>query len=775
MSSIVDIIKHYQKSIDKSLNDEARLVHCIGKLYRLPVSVQHLKDTGIGRTVNGLRKYDGEVGVAAKALVSKWKNMVAAEESDTGEPDSQHHQDEEDHEEQQDEDNYDESRLQVDEDHHSDDHQEVNAEDEDDEEEEQHHPEEESDNQEELQEQQPREEVKNDRDSDHRREKSSHRDSDRHHGSGSSGKHKSDRHSSSGSKDSSRSRDHHDKHRDGDQSKHHSSSKKSYSSPSSSSSSPRKSSSHGDEAKDRKEKHSSSSSSRKESSHTNGKESSHSSSSKDKTSDKHHSSKSSKEGLNGYTKESDSLKRKRVSEDEEDSAVKKSKKEHTSESRSKTSSSSSKDRSSSKSSSSGSSKEKDKKSSSEKKKESSSSSSKKKKKEHQSPETVDDEEKDEGSEFDNGGGASFADALAMIGMPSSSKKKSSSKGSADKVKISTSTSSMPPPPSKSDKDRSFSSSGSSKRSISPCSTASSSGYSSASSTPSLLAQRPSPLPVAEIVESLPMISPNYRPMPLNQTVMECVFSNNGRPQKRALTEEEALGQSMQSKNIRTKVYSGVKNFKGEVPTLYNLCIRLLQEHIDLIDYTGGIPFDLLKPVLERASPEQLFTLESYNPYLMEDSDVLWEQHIKRNFRSQKRKEEECESWREMFIRCSEERESKLLSLTANIKQSQVEKTAPIRKTQLAYVDSAVKPPRNIISKQARFGTAQAPVVSPAARVAALKNGSTNVAKAGDSRLKVAVGARDNAQVQVFQPTKPRKAPLMSKVMQSIKGFKGFRR
>lgn len=775
MSSIVDIIKHYQKSIDKSLNDEARLVHCIGKLYRLPVSVQHLKDTGIGRTVNGLRKYDGEVGVAAKALVSKWKNMVAAEESDTGEPDSQHHQDEEDHEEQQDEDNYDESRLQVDEDHHSDDHQEVNAEDEDDEEEEQHHPEEESDNQEELQEQQPREEVKNDRDSDHRREKSSHRDSDRHHGSGSSGKHKSDRHSSSGSKDSSRSRDHHDKHRDGDQSKHHSSSKKSYSSPSSSSSSPRKSSSHGDEAKDRKEKHSSSSSSRKESSHTNGKESSHSSSSKDKTSDKHHSSKSSKEGLNGYTKESDSLKRKRVSEDEEDSAVKKSKKEHTSESRSKTSSSSSKDRSSSKSSSSGSSKEKDKKSSSEKKKESSSSSSKKKKKEHQSPEIVDDEEKDEGSEFDNGGGASFADALAMIGMPSSSKKKSSSKGSADKVKISTSTSSMPPPPSKSDKDRSFSSSGSSKRSISPCSTASSSGYSSASSTPSLLAQRPNPLPVAEIVESLPMISPNYRPMPLNQTVMECVFSNNGRPQKRALTEEEALGQSMQSKNIRTKVYSGVKNFKGEVPTLYNLCIRLLQEHIDLIDYTGGIPFDLLKPVLERASPEQLFTLESYNPYLMEDSDVLWEQHIKRNFRSQKRKEEECESWREMFIRCSEERESKLLSLTANIKQSQVEKTAPIRKTQLAYVDSAVKPPRNIISKQARFGTAQAPVVSPAARVAALKNGSTNVAKAGDSRLKVAAGARDNAQVQVFQPTKPRKAPLMSKVMQSIKGFKGFRR
>jgi transcription elongation factor B polypeptide 3 len=29
-----------------------------------------------------LRKYDGEVGVSAKALVTKWKNMVASEHSE---------------------------------------------------------------------------------------------------------------------------------------------------------------------------------------------------------------------------------------------------------------------------------------------------------------------------------------------------------------------------------------------------------------------------------------------------------------------------------------------------------------------------------------------------------------------------------------------------------------------------------------------------------------------------------------------------------------------
>lgn len=57
-------------------------MHCLGKLHRLRITVQHLQETGIGRTVNSLRKDDGDVGVAAKALVAKWKAMVAAESSD---------------------------------------------------------------------------------------------------------------------------------------------------------------------------------------------------------------------------------------------------------------------------------------------------------------------------------------------------------------------------------------------------------------------------------------------------------------------------------------------------------------------------------------------------------------------------------------------------------------------------------------------------------------------------------------------------------------------
>lgn len=65
-----------------------------------------------------------------------------------------------------------------------------------------------------------------------------------------------------------------------------------------------------------------------------------------------------------------------------------------------------------------------------------------------------------------------------------------------------------------------------------------------------------------------------------------------------------------------------------------------------LEATGGVPYDILKPVLERASPQQLSTLEHYNPYLIEDTDNLWLQHRNRKFRGQNRRE--LETWRDMF-------------------------------------------------------------------------------------------------------------------------------
>lgn len=113
-------------------------------------------------------------------------------------------------------------------------------------------------------------------------------------------------------------------------------------------------------------------------------------------------------------------------------------------------------------------------------------------------------------------------------------------------------------------------------------------------------------------------------------------------------------------------------------------------------YTGGVPYLILKPILEKATASQLFQMEHYNSYLTLETDELWKLHVQKEFKNKTR--EELETWREMYMRCVDEREAKLRALTANIKQAQ-DKSLPVRTTKMAYIDDYVKPPRNIAKKQ----------------------------------------------------------------------------
>lgn len=66
-----------------------------------------------------------------------------------------------------------------------------------------------------------------------------------------------------------------------------------------------------------------------------------------------------------------------------------------------------------------------------------------------------------------------------------------------------------------------------------------------------------------------------------------------------------------------------------------------------LEYTGGVPYDLMKPVLQHATPEQLFMLEHHNPYLIEDTGDLWQFHCQREFRTKQR--QDMETAREMYM------------------------------------------------------------------------------------------------------------------------------
>ncbi|XP_050348964.1 transcription elongation factor B polypeptide 3-like [Nymphalis io] len=808
MASVLDLVKHYQHSIEKYPNDEQKVLKCIDKLYNLTVTVQHLQETGVGRTVNALRKEPGDVGQAARALVYKWKTMVAAEESDQEEHknDTTNHNGHEngkyyenDSRSKHDKHERSQKAPKTEEKHHKhtngdygnkrkyqsseDEEAETkkckysstkdngykgktetkttreSSESEMDSQDDSSQSESESENSQSSEEERKPEVkvVRENYQSSSTKHIPSNRDKHRHDSYSENIKEKSEKHQKPTSSDvkhlsekvSSRDKSHiSHSHKSSKESENNMEKKerehrpleteKRHQSESASRHSDKHRSSHSSEklkSSSSSDKHRSSSSSEKQKTTSNSekhKSSNNLEKQKSSSSDKHKSNTTEKHKSHSdkaHSSKSDKDKHKLSSEKElshdkhnskESSTSNSTKDKHTSSSREKikdkSSSSKEKDHSSksdrkhssSKDSKSGDEKRKSDSSNKEKssrknKDKSSSKSSSNKSKDGEPKKKESGGDSDDG--IDCGSGASFAEALGMVS-PAKPKKKSVF----------------------------------AKDSTSPNSNDDMSPATLLAPTAKL-----APLPSLEI-SALPEISPNYRPRPPPKFLPH-------------FTDDDAMNAGISSKNQRTKVYSGNKVI-GKIPTLYEMCVHILQEHIDSLEYTGGVPYDILKPVVDRATAQQLFVLEHYNPYLMEDTDHLWQKFCEKNFRNKKR--QEMETWREMYMRCQEEQEIKLKSLTANIRIAQEAKKAPIKQTKMAYVDSVVKPPRNIAKKQAQHGTAFAATASPAARVASLA-AAPNVLRGGRPTPVPTVSTSSSF--------KPKKAPLMQKALQFLRGRK----
>jgi len=264
-----------------------------------------------------------------------------------------------------------------------------------------------------------------------------------------------------------------------------------------------------------------------------------------------------------------------------------------------------------------------------------------------------------------------------------------------------------------------------------------------------------PLPTGPSL--IPEISPVYKPLPrLPLQNMEKLPDGKN-------TDEESLDLLLQNKSRnRAAIYSGTKRkgFFGAVPTLFDQCIQILKDHVDEIDEVGNLGYDILKPVLDRATPQTLVHIEECNPYLMEDTAELWEKFVKKEFRNKER--EDMESWKEMYERCTQERAFKLDALKGKVKQCYKAEEDNHRKTKLAYVDIAPKAPRNVRNAQAKHGTA-------------LPSGHSMVA--GGARPRNHIGdPTASASRAGLVSKKPRTAPMMAKTLKLMKGIKGgFRR
>ena len=104
-----------------------------------------------------------------------------------------------------------------------------------------------------------------------------------------------------------------------------------------------------------------------------------------------------------------------------------------------------------------------------------------------------------------------------------------------------------------------------------------------------------------------------------------------------------------------------------MPTLHSQCIQVLKENVDFIDKVGDLQYDILKPVLEMASDKTLMRIEDSNQHLMKDTGELWEKLVKKHFFNKKR--EEMESPREMYERCTRERDLKFEKIKRKMKET----------------------------------------------------------------------------------------------------------
>ncbi|XP_036595722.1 elongin-A-like [Trichosurus vulpecula] len=166
----------------------------------------------------------------------------------------------------------------------------------------------------------------------------------------------------------------------------------------------------------------------------------------------------------------------------------------------------------------------------------------------------------------------------------------------------------------------------------------------------------------------------------------------------ATPQENRLAEfPMSTVNSKIQVYSASRNsYTPKVLSLYEQCIKVLKKNIDLIYEVGQVPYNILTPVLERCSPDQLYRIEEYNPIFLEDSDNLWKVHCSRDFRREQPEEFEC--WREMYLRLRDAQEQRLRHLTRSIQLAHAKRPQG-RQAKMLFISPTSRSPYDVPGRQ----------------------------------------------------------------------------
>ncbi|KAJ6597195.1 RNA polymerase II transcription factor SIII subunit A-domain-containing protein [Mycena vulgaris] len=115
-----------------------------------------------------------------------------------------------------------------------------------------------------------------------------------------------------------------------------------------------------------------------------------------------------------------------------------------------------------------------------------------------------------------------------------------------------------------------------------------------------------------------------------------------------------------------------------VPTLVQYCQRVAAVHVDSISSLGDeLRYDLVKPILERCTVDQLLRLEQASPYLQKDTPEIWKALCFRDYvsaaeRYHRGQIQEPESWKDQYFVLVEEEARRIEEVGSKIRRQRLE-------------------------------------------------------------------------------------------------------
>ncbi|CAF0813386.1 unnamed protein product [Brachionus calyciflorus] len=244
-----------------------------------------------------------------------------------------------------------------------------------------------------------------------------------------------------------------------------------------------------------------------------------------------------------------------------------------------------------------------------------------------------------------------------------------------------------------------------------------------------------------------------------------------------MDDDEALAKILKSKQSKRILYTGRKVNPNGAPLqpskLFELATRSLTENLDdfhlrISSYNSRnqfpVAYDLVKPILEKATAKQLHNIEYYSPHLQEDTEELWNKLCEQEFKQVKPLDED-ETWRELYYRLLDEREEKFRRARDLISRKQAEKPKE-RQTKEATV--------KFLSASARNSSHVHTASSASSKLKALNSSSGPVRQIVHDSSTKRVGSASLGPKRPAIPSAPAMSRGMKATMKLIKKNTGRR-